>query len=247
MGLSMMQSRTTAGVAATIVVLLALFAPVLPLKVQETYEDIETYTELEQYTARVPKSVVSNTTLTETVIDHTFELGPVTFIYEPFFFYKEETATISWNSSKEVTFFAAMEEQRWDELYYYYLSLVFGEETTKALLNGDDLPQETIDSIRVTMNETISTLPMVDYYTLFSSGDLSSIELEDADYSVIVMSFGEEGTLNVTISYEYMKPVTEIVFVEETLYRNVTKTRPVTKTREVEKRVSLLRFLVSLG
>ncbi|TRO48529.1 hypothetical protein E2P65_02680, partial [Candidatus Bathyarchaeota archaeon] len=166
------------GIAILIVVGLVAFAPVMPITVQETYEDIETYTELEQYTVRVPKTVVSNTTFTESVVDHKFELGPVTFNYEPFFFYKEETATISWNSSKEVTFFAAMEEQRWDDLYFY-LSLVFGEDTTKALLNGDYLPQETIDWIRVKMNETLSTLPRVDYYTLFSSGDLSSILLED--------------------------------------------------------------------
>jgi hypothetical protein len=94
------------------------------------------------------------------------------------------------------------------------------------------------------MNETLSVLPMVDYYAVSSSGETSSMDLVDADYSLIVMSFGEAGTLNATLSYEHEKPVTEIVFTEETMYRNVTKTRPVTKTREVDKRVTLLQFLM---
>ena len=222
---------------------LALFAPVIPLTVQETYEDIETYIELEEYTAQVPHSVESNTTMLEGVIDHTFELGPVTFAFEPFFYYTNETITVSWNSSKEITFFAAMLEQRWDDLYYV-LSLKIGLPTITAMLNGTDLPQETVDSIISTMNETLSSLPMVDYYAVSSNGEISSMDLVDADYSLIVMSFGEAGTLNATLSYEYEKPVTEIVFTEETMYRNVTKTRPVTKTREVDKRVTLLQFLM---
>lgn len=238
------QPRTLAAIASLLIVGLVTLAPVIPLTVQETYEDIETYTELEEYTAQVPHSVESNTTVLEVVIDHTFELGPVTFAYEPFFFYKDENITVSWNSSKEVTFFAAMLEQRWDDLYFV-LSMRLGQPTINALVNGTDLPPETIDTIKSTLNETLSILPMVDYYARDSSGELSVTILRDADYSLIVMSFGEAGTLNATLSYTYEKPVTEIVFVEETLYRNVTKTRPVTKTREVEKRVTLLQFLTS--
>jgi len=246
MDYSRIQPRTLAGVASLIIVALALFAPVIPLTVQETYEDIETYIELEEYTAQVPHSVESNTTMLEGVIDHTFELGPVTFAFEPFFYYTNETITVSWNSSKEITFFAAMLEQRWDDLYYV-LSLKIGLPTITAMLNGTDLPQETVDSIISTMNETLSSLPMVDYYAVSSNGEISSMDLVDADYSLIVMSFGEAGTLNATLSYEYEKPVTEIVFTEETMYRNVTKTRPVTKTRDVDKRVTLLQFLMSGG
>jgi hypothetical protein len=238
------QPRTLAGIASLIIVGLVVFSPVIPLTVQESYEDTETYTELEEYTAQIPHSVESNTTVLEVVIDHTFELGPVTFAYEPFFFYTDENITVSWNSSKEVTFFAAMLEQRWDDLYYV-LSMKLDESTFYAMLNGTELPPETIGSIKSVFNETISALPMVDYYARDSRGELSSTILRDADYSLIVMSFGEEGTLNATLSYTYEKPVTEIVFVEETLYRNVTKTRPVMKTREVEKRVTLLQFLTS--
>ena len=238
------QPRTLAGIASLIILGLVVFAPVIPLTVQESYEDTESYTELEEYTAQVPRSVESNTTVLEVVIDHTFELGPVTFAYEPFFFYTDENMTVSWNSSKEVTFFAAMLEQRWDDLYYV-LTNRLGLPTINAMLNGTDLPPETIDSILSTMNEILSVLPMVDYYARDSSGELSSTILRDADYSLIVMSFGEAGTLNATLSYTYEKPVTEIVLVEETMYRNVTKTRPVTKTREVEKRVTLPQFLMS--
>ena len=244
MGQQQFQPRTLAVIASLVIVGLVVFAPVIPLTVQESYEDTETYTELEEYTAQVPKSVVSNTTVLEVVIDHTFELGPVTFDYEPFFFYKCENITVLWNSSKEVTFFAAMLEQRWDD-FYFVLSMTMGESTMNALLNGDDLPPETINSIKSIMNETLTTLPMVDYYARDSRGELSSTILRDADYSLVVMSFGEEGTLNATLSYTYEKPVTEIVFVEETLYRNVTRTRPVTRTREVERRVTLLHFLTS--
>lgn len=240
---SRIQPRTMAGIASLIIVALALFAPVIPLTVQETYEDLETYTELEEYTAQVPHSVESNTTVIEMVKDHTFALGPVTFAFEPFFYVANQTVTVSWNSSKEVTFFAAMLEERWDYLYYY-LSLKLGTPTITAMLNGTDLPQETVDSIESIMNETLSILPMVDYYAVSSSGEISSMDLMDADYSLIVMSFGEAGTLNATLSYEFEKPVTEIVFTEETMYRNVTKTRPVMKTREVDKRVTLLQFLM---
>lgn len=243
---SRIQPRTLAGIASLIIVALALFAPVIPLTVKETYEDLETYTELEEYTAQVPHSVESNTTVLEVVKDHTFALGPVTFAFEPFFYVANETVTVSWNSSKEITFFAAMLEQRWDGLYYV-LSLKLGQSTITAMLNGTDLPQETIDSIKSVMNETLSSLPMVDYYAVSSSGETSSMDVMDADYSLIVMSFGETGTLNATISYEFEKPVTEIVFTEETMYRNVTKTRPVTKTRDVDKRVTLLQFLMSGG
>lgn len=246
MGLAGLQPRTVAGIAALIVVGLVVFAPVIPITVQETYEDTETYTELENYTALVPRSVEQNTTVLEVVIDHTFELGPVTFAFEPFFFYREENITVSWNSSKEVTFFAAMLEQRWDDLYFV-LSMKLGMPTINAMLNGTELPPETIDAIVSTMNETLSTLPMVDYYATDSKGELSSTILRDADYSLIVMSFGEAGTLNATLSYTYQKPVTEIVFVEETMQRNVTRTRPVTRTREVEKRVTLLQFLTRGG
>jgi hypothetical protein len=238
------QPRTLAGIASLIIVGLVVFAPVIPLTVQESYEDTETYTELEEYTAQVPHSVESNTTVLEVIIDHTFELGPMTFAYEPFFFYKYENITVSWNSSKEVTFFAAMLEQRWDDLYFV-LSMKLGMPTINAMMNGTELPPETIGSIKSVFNETLSALPMVDYYARDSIGELSTTALADADYSLVVLSFGEEGTLNATLSYTYVKPVTEIVFVEETLYRNVTKTRPVTKTREVERRVTLLQFLTS--
>ena len=237
------QPRTLAGIASLIIEGLVVFAPEIPLTVQESYEDTETYTELEEYTAQVPHSVESNTTVLEVVIDHTFELGPVTFAYEPFFFYTDENITVSWNSSKEVTFFAAMLEQRWDDLYFV-LSMKLGMPTINAMLNGTDLPPETIGSIKSVFNETLSSLPMVDYYARDSSGELSTTALRDADYSLIVMSFGEEGTLDATLSYTYEKPVTEIVFVEETLYRNATRTRPVMKTREVDKRVTLLQFLM---
>lgn len=244
MGSSQIQPRTLAGIASMILVMLALFAPVIPLTVQEPYEDIETYTELEEYTAQVPSSVESNTTILDGVIDHTFALGPVTFAFVPFEFYKDETVTVVWNSSKEITFFAVMLEQHWDDLYFI-LSLKIGLPTITAMLNGTDIPQETVDSIPSIMNETLSSLPKEDYYAVSSSGEISSMDLMDADYSLIVMSFGEVGTLNVTLSYEFEKPVTKIVFREETMTRNVTKTRPVTKTRDVDKRVTLLQFLMS--
>ncbi len=244
MDYSRIQPKTLAGMTSLILVVLALFAPVIPLTVQEPYEDIETYTELEEYTAQVPYSVESNATILEVVIDHTFTLGPVTFAFVPFEFYEDETATVSWSSSKEITFFTVMLEQHWDNLYFY-LSLKLGLPTITAMLNGTDLPQETVDSISSIMNETLSSLPMEDYYAVSSSGEISSMDLMNADYNLIVMSFGEAGTLKATLTYEFEKPVTEIVFREETMTRNVTKTRPIMKTREVDKRVTLLQFLLS--
>jgi hypothetical protein len=231
-------------IASLILVTLALFAPVIPLTVQEPYEDIETYTELEEYTAQVPYSVTSNTTELNVVMDHTFALGPVTYAHVPLMFHKDQTITISWSSSKEITFFAVMLKQRWDQLYYV-LSVRLGQPTIMAMLNGTDLPQETVDSIKSTMNEILSSLPMEDYYAVSSSGEISSMHLINADYSLIAMSFGEAGTLNATLFYEFEKTVTKIEIREETMTRNVTKTRPVTKTREVDKRVTLLRFLMS--
>lgn len=244
MDYSRIQPKTLAMIASLILVILALFAPVIPLTVQEPYEDIETYTELEEYTAQVPYSVTSNTTERDVVMDHTFALGPVTFAYVPLMFHKDVTITISWNSSKEISFFAVMLEQHWDDLYYI-LSLRLGLPTITAMLNGTDMPQETVDSIPSILNETLSSLPMEDYYAIFSSGEISSMHLMDADYSLIAMSFGEVGTLNATLFYEFERPVTRIEIREETMYRNVTKTRPVTKTREVDKRVTLLQFLMS--
>jgi len=137
-----------------------------------------------------------------------------------------------------------MLEQRWDDLYYV-LSLRLGQPTISAMLNGTDLPQETVDSISSVMNEILSSLPMEGYYAVSSSGEISSMHLINADYSLIAMSFGEGGTLNATLFYEFERPVTRIEIREETMTRNVTKTRPVTKTREVDKRVTLLRFLLS--
>ena len=244
MGYSRIQPRTLAIMASLILVMLALFAPVIPLTVEEPYEDIETYTELEEYTAQVPYSVTTNTTELDVVLDHTFALGPVTFTYVPLMFHKDQTITISWSSSKEISFFAVMLEQRWDDLYYV-LSLRLGQPTISAMLNGTDLPQETVDSISSVMNEILSSLPMEGYYAVSSSGEISSMHLINADYSLIAMSFGEGGTLNATLFYEFERPVTRIEIREETMTRNVTKTRPVTKTREVDKRVTLLRFLLS--
>jgi hypothetical protein len=244
MDYSRIQPKTLAVIASLIIVVLALFAPVIPLTVQEPYEDIETYTELEEYTAQVPYSVTSNTTELDVVMDHTFALGPVTFAYVPLMFHKEVTITISWNSSKEVSFFAVMLEQHWDDLYYI-LSLRLGQQTIMAMLNGTDMPQETVDSIPTIMNETLSSLPKEDYYAISSSGEISSMHLMNADYSLIAMSFGEVGTLNATLFYTFERPVTRIEIREETMTRNVTKTRPVTKTREVDKRVTLLQFIMS--
>ena len=244
MGYSRIQPKTLAVIASLILVMLALFAPVIPLTVQEPYEDIETYTELEEYTTQVPYSVTTNTTELDVVLDHTFALGPVTFTYVPLMLYKDQTITISWSSSKEITFFAVMLEQHWDDLYFI-LSMRLGLSTITAMLNGMDIPQETVDSIPSIMNETLSSLPKEDYYAISSSGEISTMHLMNADYSLIAMSFGETGTLNATLFYEFEKPVTQIMFREETMTRNVTKTRPVTKTREVDKRVTLLRFLMS--
>ena len=244
MDYSRIQPKTLAVIASLILMTLALFAPIIPLTVQEPYEDIETYTELEEYTAQVPYSVTSNTTELNVVMDHTFALGPVTFAYVPLIFHNDVTITISWNSSKEITFFAVMLEQHWDDLYYL-LSLRLDQPTITAMINGTDIPQETVDSISAILNEILSSLPKEDYYAISSSGEISSMNLMDADYSLIAMSFGEAGTLNATLFYEFEKTVTKIEIREETMTRNVTKTRPVTKTREVDKRVTVLRFLMS--
>ncbi len=93
MDYSRIQPKTLAVIASLILVTLALFAPIIPLTVQEPYEDIETYTELEEYTAQVPYSVTSNTTELNVVMDHTFALGPVTFAYVPLIFHNDVKIT----------------------------------------------------------------------------------------------------------------------------------------------------------
>ena len=152
------------------------------------------------------------------------------------------TTTISWNSTKEVAFFAVLEEGNWDGIYFY-LSLRLDLSVINALWKGESVPQEVVDGFPSLLNETMSAIETNDYYAIGSQNGESTRNMEKGYYYVIVLSFGETGELEADVSQECTRVVTEIEIVEETRYRNATRTRTVTRYREAERWVTLWKFI----
>lgn len=238
----MSNSNTWQKVLAGFLVLILLvviffYVPFIPKKVTEPYEDIEIYWELEEYIEQVPYTIEVEITLTETVVEHLFELKSVTFKTFDFTLHKSETVTIDWHSSKEVTMFAIVKQSTWDNLW---LALVteLGVSVVIAIWSGTSATPAIIASLPVVLTATMASIASGDYYVITSNGDITNKNMMSGQYKLAVMSFGESGILDSSVTYDYETTETQIRFRNETRYKNVTKTRPVTKYREVKKKIT---------
>lgn len=184
------------------------FAPVVP---------VTDYSK--PYLVDVPYTVKELVTHTNTVLKDNISLDAITFKTIDFSLPEGQNVKIQWSSSNQVSLFSVMKQSIYDS-FYQSLILKIGAAAALAIISGGLLAPAIAAGFALVLPDLIKSVGSVDYYSLNSAGDLKIMNLVSGPYKVVIFNFGNSGSANVDISYDYQVLEDVVKHRTETHYEN---------------------------
>jgi hypothetical protein len=148
-------------------------------------------------------------TKTHKVVSENVPLSAVTFKKIDFSLSQGQTIKIQWSSTKQVSLVAVMKQSTWDSFYKSIVLTLGAAGATAFLSSGLSIP--IVTSLLVPrLPDLLKSLGSVDYYTLNSSKDTKTLNLEAGPYRVVVFSVrtrSGSSTINLTYDYQVLEDV----------------------------------------
>jgi len=212
------------------IILFAFLVPVVPVTFDEPHE-VQV-----PYTVQISYEVPVEVTKTRSVVDRNIPIGSVTFKAEDFSMPSAETATISWMSTEQVTFFGVIKKETWRNIQLA-IAAELGAAIIPVLISGGVVAVGVPEAIAFLLPLTLNFLVADEYFRIDSTSDTEIKNLNSGPYKLAVISFGREGSLSVRITFDYQ------TIEMQTHYRNETRHRTEIQNKTVKKMVTIWSFV----
>ena len=168
-------------------------------------------------------------TKTQNVISENVPLGAVTFKTIDFSLSQGQTIKIRWSSTKQVSLVAVMKQSTYDSFYKSIILTLGVAGATAFITDGLSIPLIT-SLVLPRLPDLLKSLGSVAYYTLNSSRDTKTLNLEAGPYKVVVFGVrASAGSSMINLTYDYQ------------VLEDVIKHR--TETHYPSKKITIWRWL----
>jgi hypothetical protein len=142
-------------------------------------------------------------TKTQKVVSENVPLGAVTFKTIDFSLSQGQTIKVQWSSTKQVSLFAVMKQSTYDSFYKNMILTLGVAGATAFITDGLSIP--LISSLIIPrLPDLLKSLGSVAYYTLNSSKDTKTLNLEAGPYKVVVFGVrARSGSSMINLTYDY--------------------------------------------